>query len=171
MKKLIFRVCICVVLLSVSACGFHLRGHNLTQAEFQFKSLYLKVAGESPFVSDLRHYLRLNKLTLVEDSSAADLILEIASERTDKQILSLTSAGRVQEFQLRYAVLFRAFDGKGQEWLPAAEIIIYRTMTYDDTQVLAKEQEEQMLYRDMRMDAIQQVLRRLGRAKPIAIQP
>jgi len=35
-------------------------------------------------------------------------------------------------------------------------------MTYDDTLVLAKESEELLLYRDMRTDAVQQMLRRLS---------
>jgi LPS-assembly lipoprotein len=34
-------------------------------------------------------------------------------------------------------------------------------MTYDDTQALAKQYEESMLYQNMQNDAIQQVLRRL----------
>ena len=47
------------------------------------------------------------------------------------------------------------------------EILLMRTLTYDDTQVLAKEQEEALLYTDMRGDAVMQALRRLSRAKPI----
>ena len=35
-------------------------------------------------------------------------------------------------------------------------------MTYDDTQILAKESEEALLYRDMKADAVQQMLRRLS---------
>ena len=35
-------------------------------------------------------------------------------------------------------------------------------MTYDDTQVLAKESEEALLYEDMKSDAVQQMVRRLS---------
>jgi len=35
-------------------------------------------------------------------------------------------------------------------------------MTYDDTVVLAKESEELLLFRDMKTDAVQQMLRRLA---------
>jgi len=154
-----------IFLLSLTACGFHLRGHNINQAEFPFHSLYLKAPSESPFVIDLRNALELNKVTLLLDSEKADITLQIVSERTDKQILSISAAGRAQEFELRYLVSLRAYDGKEQDWLPASEILIYRTMTYDDAQALSKEQEELMLYRDMRADAVQQVMRRLSRAK------
>jgi LPS-assembly lipoprotein len=40
-------------------------------------------------------------------------------------------------------------------------------MTYDDSQVLAKEAEEQLLFRDMQSDMAQQVLRRIATAKPV----
>ena len=154
-----------IFLLSLTACGFHLRGHNLKQAEFPFHSIFIKSSTESPFISDLRNALELYKLALPADSSVADITLQIVSERSSKQILSISSAGRAQEYELRYVVSLRADDGKGQEWLPASELIVYRTMTYDDAQALAKEQEELMLYRDMRTNAVQQILRRLSRAK------
>jgi len=41
-------------------------------------------------------------------------------------------------------------------------------MTYSDAEILAKEQEEQLLFRDMRSDMVQQILRRLASAKPPA---
>jgi len=39
-------------------------------------------------------------------------------------------------------------------------------MTYDDAEILAKEQEEARLYQDMRSDAVAQTVRRLMGAKP-----
>ena len=41
-------------------------------------------------------------------------------------------------------------------------------MAYSDAQVLAKENEEAQLYRDMQTDMVQQILRRLAAAKPAA---
>jgi len=152
-------------LLTLTACGFHLRGHNLQQAEFPFHRVFLEAPGQTPFVNDLRNAMQLYKLELADDPTKAEVTLQIVSERTDKQILSISSAGRAQEYELRYFISLRAYDSQGQEWLPASELLIYRTMTYDDAQALSKEQEELMLYRDMRLDAVQQVMRRLSRAK------
>ena len=96
----------------------------------------------------------------------ADLVLEVVSEQTLKQILSLSGAGRVQEYQLFYKVSLRAYDNQQNDWLPAEEISLSRILEYDDSQVLAKEQEEALLYKDMSSDAVMQALRRLYRAKP-----
>ncbi|HKW37423.1 MAG TPA: LPS assembly lipoprotein LptE, partial [Burkholderiales bacterium] len=43
-----------------------------------------------------------------------------------------------------------------------------RDMSYSDAQVIAKENEEALLYRDMQTDMVQQIIRRLIAAKPQA---
>ncbi len=160
------RTLLLLAMLCLTACGFHLRGSNLTGAEFGFKSLYLKSQSESAFVSELRSALIANKVMLSGSSDQAELVLEVVSEQTLKQILSLSGSGRVKEFQLIYRVALRAYDSKQADWLTADEITLTRIMAYDDVQVLAKEQEEALLYKDMRTDAVAQALRRLSRAKP-----
>ncbi len=152
--------------LSLSACGFHLRGHSLQGTSFPFSTLYLKSASQTPFVTDLYNSLELYKIRLTTAPEQAELTLDIVSEATDKQILALSGAGQVLEYQLRYRVSIRAYDRQMQEWVPADELQLQRTLTYDAAQILAKEQEEALLFRDMRSDAVQQVMRRLSRAKP-----
>ena len=135
-------------------------------ADFPFSSVYLKSAAASPFVADLQNTLELYKIKLAATAAEADLTLEIVSEASDKQILAISGVGQVREFQLRYRVSLRAYDKQMQDWLPADEISLQRSLTYDDAQILAKEQEEALLNRDMRSDAVHQVMRRLSRAKP-----
>jgi LPS-assembly lipoprotein len=152
--------------LSLTACGFHLRGSQLQDMAFAFKSLYLKAPAETEFVSDLRASLGSNKVVMMPTSEAAELVLEVVSEQINKNILSLSGSGRVQEYQLIYRVSLRAYDNKQNDWLPPDEIMLTRILAYDDAQILAKEQEEAQLYRDMRADAVGQAIRRLNRAKP-----
>jgi LPS-assembly lipoprotein len=160
MRTLLF-----VSTLLLCACGFHLRGHG-APVVLAFQSVYLKAGGETPFIEDLRNGLVNNNVAVGESSDQATITLEVVSESSDKQILSLSGAGKVLEYQLRYRVTLRAYDKQLTVWLPDEEILLMRTLTYDDTQVLAKEQEEAMLYKDMRSDAVSQALRRLSRAKP-----
>jgi LPS-assembly lipoprotein len=160
------RTLLLLIVLALAACGFHLRGSNLKDVQFAFKSLYLKAPSETPFVDDLRRVLKSNKIELTASADKADLVLEVVSEQALKQILSLSGAGRVQEYQLFYRISLRAYDNNQTDWLPADEISLSRILPYDDAQVLAKEQEEAMLYKDMRSDAVAQAIRRLNRAKP-----
>ncbi len=153
-------------MLSLAACGFHLRGSNLKDVTFAFKSLYLKAPSETPFVADLRRALGANKgITMTTKPEQADLVLEVVSEQATKQILSLSGAGRVLEYQLFYRVSLRAYDSQQNDWLTPEDISLSRIMSYDDSQILAKQQEEETLFNDMRSDAVGQTLRRLNRAK------
>jgi len=91
----------------------------------------------------------------------ADVTLQILGEARERSILSLSGAGRVQELQLRYRVNFRLTNKDGRELIAADEILLKRDLLYSDSDVLGKEQEEALLYRDMQTDAVQQVVRRL----------
>jgi LPS-assembly lipoprotein len=105
---------------------------------------------------------------VVDDPKTAQALLQFTEESRSKEILSLTAAGRVREFQLRYRVGFRVVDGKGGEFVPTSVIQLTRDVTFNDAEILAKEQEEQLLFRDMQSDMVQQILRRLAAAKPPA---
>jgi LPS-assembly lipoprotein len=73
----------------------------------------------------------------------------------------------VNEYRLRYRVGFRVTDSAGtQVFLPTSEILLTRDMSYNDQQVIAKENEEALLYRDMQTDMVQQIMRRLVAARP-----
>jgi len=156
---------IAVLLCSaLCACGFQLRGHGTLSGPLPFETLY--VASSGPVATDLRRNIIAGKNTrLVDDAKQAQAVLTVLAEAQEKSILSLNSAGRVREFRLGYRFSFRVADPKGLDFLPPTEIFLTRDITYNDSQVLAKESEEALLYRDMQTDMVQQVLRRLSVAK------
>ena len=107
--------------------------------------------------------------TVVGAADKAQVVLEVNSVEDDKHILSLSSGGKVFEFLLTKRVLFRVHDADGNDWLPTSEVVIRRTYTYSDTEVLAKAYQEERLWREMQTDAVQQIVRRLQAArKPVA---
>ena len=152
-----------VVALFLAGCGFQLRG----QAALPFETLH--IPGAYPLAVELRRNVSAaSKTRLVDDPDRAQAVFGLTTEVRDKVILSFTSAGKVNEYRLRYRVGFRVTDPKGlQVFLPTSEILLTRDMAYSDAQVLAKENEEALLYRDMQTDMVQQILRRLAAAKPM----
>lgn len=165
MSSFDLRVCAFAALLTLLVgCGFHLRG----QAQLPFDTLH--IPGSNPLVVELkRNVAAASKTRLVESPGDAQAVLGFTKELREKVILSFNTAGRVSEYQLRYRVGFRVTDAKGgQVYLPTNEILLTRDVSYSDAQVLAKEAEEALLYRDMQSDMVQQILRRLVAAKPIS---
>ena len=157
-----FRKTLVLLLLVLAGCGFRLRG----TAEVPFQSLYVPGA-TSGIALDLKRNIQAGtRARVVDDPKEADAVLQFTEESRAKEILSLTGAGRVREFQLRYRVGFRVHDGKGAEYVPNSVIQLTRDVTFNDAEILAKEQEEQLLFRDMQSDMVQQILRRLAAAKP-----
>jgi len=147
--------------LALAACGFQLRG----TASLPFETIYVPNASAG-IALDLKRNLRTGTSTRVlEEPAGAEAQLQFTEETRRKDILSLSSAGRVSEYRLIYRVGFRVADGKGVEFLPHNVLTLTRDMTYDDAQVLAKEAEEQLLFRDMQADMVQQIMRRISTAQ------
>ena len=150
----------------LSACGFKLRG-SLLGDDLPFKSIYLDIPQNSTLGAELRRNIRgSGELKIVDTREEAEANLDIPSERRQKSILSLNSQGRVREFALYYHVTVRVRDQHNVELLPPTQISLKRDMTYNENQVLAKEGEEVMLYRDMQSDIVQQILRRVASIQP-----
>jgi LPS-assembly lipoprotein len=63
---------------------------------------------------------------------------------------------------LRLRFRFRVLDARSQELLAPTELVLTRDITSSDIEVVAKQQEEELLYRDMQSDLVQQLLRRLA---------
>jgi LPS-assembly lipoprotein len=148
-------------LVLLGGCGFQLRGTG----EVRFESRY--IPGSSRGIAlDLKRNIQAGTAArVIDDPRQADAILEFSEESREKDILSLTGTGRVREFQLRYRVGFRVHDGRGGQFVPQSTIQLTRDVTFNDAEVLAKEAEEQLLFRDMQTDMVQQIMRRLAAAE------
>ncbi|MBC7416423.1 MAG: hypothetical protein H7327_15985 [Herminiimonas sp.] len=152
--------------LGLSGCGFHLRGSN-GEANLPFKTLYLGISESSPLGSELKRNIRANGGTqIVTDVKDADARLEIMSETREKVVQSLNSQGRIRQYTLFYRVTFRVKGNGDTDLLPPTPIVLKRDISFNESQVLAKEAEDALLYRDMQTDLVQQILRRLAAIKP-----
>jgi len=149
-------------MLVVSGCGFHLS----RSPELPFETLFVVAPSYSSFGAELKRYLASNSKTrLVDRPEQAEVTLQIITELYESQIVALSVAGRVNELQLRYRLAYSLRDRQNHVWIAPVEIVLHRDMTYDDTTVLAKENEQVLLQQDMRQDAVRQIVRRLAVAR------
>ncbi len=150
-----------VLAVGLAGCGFHLRG----DVDYAFSTLYVNAPAAAPFAVELKRALEGGGTTLVDTAAAGQAILDLSGVVDDKQVLSLSGGGRVREYQLTKRVTFSLHDSTGHDWLPAAEILIRRSYSFNESEVLAREAQEARLYKEMQTDAVQQVVRRLQAAK------
>ena len=157
MRALLF-----LLVFSLSACGFQLRG----TAALPFDTLYIPNTTGGVALDLKRNIQGGTRTRVVDNEKTAQALMELSGETKFRNILSLSGAGRVRELQLVYRVNLRVHDGKGGEFIPLTTLSITRDLTYNDTDVLAKEAEEAAIYREMQSDLVQQILRRLSAAQP-----
>jgi LPS-assembly lipoprotein len=151
-----------VFLMGLSACGFQLR----QAPNYPFRTLYSGLPEASVFGQDLKRNIsasgRVEVISDPKQVERADVIFDLLLELPEKVILSRTSAGAVREFQLRFRIRFKLRSRDGIELIPDTELVQERDISFNETAALSKETEEGLLYRDMRSDLVQQVLRRLA---------
>jgi LPS-assembly lipoprotein len=147
--------------LALGSCGFHLRGDTA----FAFSSVYVNAPSSPPMSAELTRALSAASTKVVDNATNAEVVLDVPIVTDDKDVLSLSSGGAVREYQLVKRVAFRLHDKDGTDWMPAGEIVVRRSYTFNETQVLARDLQEQRLLREMQTDAVQQLLRRLQTAK------
>jgi len=149
-----------------TACGFKLRG----SVSIPYKSIVI-AGNPSPL---LRSDLEMMILTgsdsrVVNNSKDADLILEIISEVSSREILAYSSTGQISAYRLNSRVAFMATDQNGVDVVPESEIYVTRDMDFSVSTVLATDVQQQQFTNEMRSNLALQILRRISAtAKPRA---
>lgn len=150
---------------AIAGCGFQLRGS--AGSTLPYASFHVALPQDSEVAIWLKRYIKASGSTrLVEVPTEAEAIFQQLLDNRTKTILSLNAQGQVREYRLESKFAFRIIDAKGKVLVPPNEITLSRDMTYDASAVLAKDQEEALLWRDISNDLANQILRRLTIVKP-----
>ena len=160
-RRLLLRsVCAGTGLALLGGCGFRLRRPpTLPFATIQLVGF----PARSPFTDELTRSIEASGSTRVVESVAqAQVVLEALADVRDKSVAAQTAAAQVREFTLRRRLRFRLRTPGGRVLIPETELLLARDMTYNETDALAKEEEEATLYRSMQTDIVEQVMRRLA---------
>ena len=146
------------LILLISGCGFQLRGD--IQANFDSISIS---GGSSSFNKTLQRKFRQAGIT-IKSASEAEKIVQIIKNDFTKTILTLTGTGLVSEYQLDYTVSYR-FKSKDGQWNLPLTIEASRTYTYDDSDILAKDEEEKRLLSGMEDQLIKTMATQISLSK------
>ena len=151
--------------LVVAGCGFQLRGTN--SGKLPYTSLFIALPETAEVRIWLERYIRASGSTEIADEmKSAEAIFQQLADTRHKTILSVNAQGRVREYRLQMTYRFRVLNNKGQTLVPSNEISLMRDISFDDSNVLAKDLEEGLLWRDMNNDLVNQIMRRLSILKP-----
>lgn len=150
----------------LAGCGFQLR----QAPHFAFGSIYINAASSSALGNELRRTIAAGGNVAVVDearATSAQVVLDLVGDQREKVVVGLNTSGQVREFQLRTRVKFKLRTPQGKELIPETELLQQRDISFNESAALAKEAEENLLYRDMQTDIVQQLMRRLAAVKTI----
>lgn len=175
-QRVVHAVAFLVLMYSIAAliagCGFRLRGGIELPAELT----QVAIKGTQPNgelgVALRNGFARVGGQVVASRKNARS-VLVITEDSTSRRVLSVDSIGQANEYELAYTLGFRLDDPDGSNRVVPQSINLRRQYRYNPNQTLAKADEEVRLMREMREDAVRQMLRRLkaGLDNPVPITP
>lgn len=147
-----------LLVLVLSACGFHLKG-DLPNGLFTVPTSWYVVGGA--LQKPLETTLQQHQATISKQESPHQAQIRVLSFETKKDIYTLTRVAKLNEYLLSMRVVAQAYRN-GQVWGAPMTVTVQRVMSYSDSMVLGKDYEEQALWENMQQDAAEQIVRQLA---------
>jgi LPS-assembly lipoprotein len=147
------------LLMLVAGCGFRLEGTGALP-EVMTRTYIETDAPRSDFTASLIDTLRRRGARVVAARDEADSILRVVADETGQRVLSVSARNIPREFEVYYAVTFEV-EAAGRQLIAPESLVVTRAYTFDETQVLAKAAEEEILRQALADDLARRVLRRI----------
>lgn len=147
----------------LSSCGWRLRG----KIDLPYKTILISGNLTQELRDDLDMMFRVNDIQIIKLAKDAELVLEIISEQNARQVLSYNSAGQITAYRIISRVVFRAFDPNGIELIPESDIYLTRDIDFNQSNIQAFDQQVADFVKNMRMDIVSQLMRRLASIKKL----
>lgn len=148
-------ILICGLLLTLSACGFQLRSTPTVPPQMQ-RTYIESIDHYSSFYRKLRRELQAAGVSVVDSSNDATAVFSILSDETDQRVLSVSARNVPREFEVYYTIQY-TLRAASEVLLEPQLQTATRDYTYDETRVLGKSREEDLL-RDAIVDDLVRIV-------------
>lgn len=155
------RLLICIITLFLTACGFHPQGDMKLAPPL--KKMYVQTPDPYGTLSrNLHDYLKMSHVQLANSPSEAETILEVQSDTSTQELLSVAGTQQTRQYKLIVAVVFAVSDNKGRTLLAPQTLSEKRTITVQANQILGSSNEASLYTQQMRRMLAYAILNRLA---------
>lgn len=151
--------------LTLTACGFHLRGSYYIPPELA--QLSLKIEPYSALNQPLRQRLQQAGIEL----SINEYTLEIRSDSLNRQMTNTDSRAKAAEYTLYYQVSYVIKNSQNKVVFDERKLLLRRSYQYDTTSIVGKTAEEETLVKELYEDAATQIVSQLSSFRPASNTP
>lgn len=161
MKKII----VSLLVLSLSACGWHLRGSAAGDDKLAMTSpvdlVIVTQDDHSPLVNALRQSLRSYKINELDAATTSALTLNLSREVLDKRTAGVGSDALTSAYEIILRVDYSISNASGVITPIDTSARTTRTYNYNVNNANSAAQEEELVLREMRRELANTILRRL----------
>jgi LPS-assembly lipoprotein len=147
---------------ALAGCGFKLQG---ARTALPFERFHTTIPANTLIGGELRRAVAVSGARVLEGPEQAQVVLRSLFESEERDINAFSVTGRPREYLLRLRMQLRIDDAAGRPLAPDAEITLRRRLAVNDALGTFNAEEAALLYRDMRIDLVQQLMRRLASLK------
>lgn len=149
-----------ILTLLLASCGFHLQGRQPLPEAFAYT--YVDTRDEqTDFVQDLRKALIASNVNVVATKGSSGAVITVHEDELTERILSVSARNIPTEYELTYRVEFSVTSGN-TTLIDKEVVTATRDVSFDETQLLAKEREQEILAEALARDLVALVMRRLA---------
>ena len=151
--------------LAVAGCGFRLQGAETLPPGARL--VYVATPDElTPFAVELRRAIERAGGAIARSSREAEAVVRIRRDRSGRRVLSVSARNTPQEYEIYYDVEYTV-DREGREVIEPQPLELLRNLSFEESQLLAKDREEAILREAMARDLAMLVVRRLESLPPL----
>ena len=153
-------VLLLAVLPALSACGFQMQG--ATRQPVTLSPIFLDVPDpNSDLAFQLGRALSASGVTLARDAAEAEAVLTVSAERYGRRVKSVSAQNRPTEFEVFYEIVYTVHSPT-ETLVPSQRLARTRIFPYNERDILAKQQEEDLLRDELARDIAGVINRRLA---------
>lgn len=145
----------------VAACGFQLRGAPPVSSALQPLAVACASGVPDTLCQAVREQLTLGEVALT-GRDTADYVLRLSDFQSDRRASAITAQAAAAEYTLRHTVDLEVVSADGVPLVASTRLNTSESYRYDETNVLAKQREEETLRQQMDDRLAQQIIFRLA---------
>ena len=160
MRSIVAGVAAVAFIVSMSGCGFHLRGMGGERSAIG--EIHVSAANaHGEMQQQLERSLTEAGVNLVE-AGKAHYSLRLLTERKTRRAVATTSDVKVAEYEIRFEVGFELTDAAGKSVISPTTVFAERIYRFDSASLVGNSAEEDLLDKEMRRDVASQIIRRVN---------